>query len=50
MKHSDKTEPLYKFRVGDYRIIMSLFDDELVILVVDVGPRKCVYKKFGGNG
>ncbi|MDO9035332.1 MAG: type II toxin-antitoxin system RelE/ParE family toxin [Methanoregula sp.] len=50
MKRSGKEEPLFKFRVGHYRIIMSLFDDDLVILVVDIGPRKTIYKKYGGKG
>ena len=50
MKRSSKEEPLFKFRVGHYRIIMSLFDDDLVILVVDAGPRKTIYKKYGGKG
>ena len=50
MKRSSKAEHLFKFRVGDYRIIMSLFDDDLVILVVDAGPRKTIYKKYGGKG
>ena len=50
MKRPGKEEPLCKFRVGDYRIIMSLFDDDLVILVVDIGPRKTIYKKYGGKG
>lgn len=50
MKRPGKEGPLFKFRVGDYRIIMSLFDDDLVILVVDIGPRKTIYKKYGGKG
>ncbi len=50
MKRSSRAEHLFKFRVGDYRIIMSLFDDDLVILVVDAGPRKTIYKKYGGKG
>ena len=50
MKRSSKAEHLFKFRVGDYRIIMLLFDDDLVILVVDAGPRKTIYKKYGGKG
>jgi len=50
LKRSSKAEHLFKFRVGDYRIIMLLFDDDLVILVVDAGPRKTIYKKYGGKG
>ncbi|WP_214036722.1 type II toxin-antitoxin system RelE/ParE family toxin [Methanospirillum sp.] len=50
MEHSKYSDSLFKYRVGDYRIIMSLFDNELIILVVDVGPRKSIYKKYGGKG
>jgi len=35
---------LYKIRVGDYRVILDVKDDMLVILVVEVGHRKNIYK------
>jgi mRNA interferase RelE/StbE len=35
---------LWKYRVGDYRLICSLEDDRLVILVLRVGHRRAVYK------
>ena len=34
---------LWRYRVGDYRIICQIIDDEVVILVVIVGHRKNVY-------
>lgn len=34
----------YRVRVGNYRIIYQVFDDELVILVVTVGDRKDIYR------
>lgn len=34
---------LWRFRMGDYRIICRLIDDEFVVLVVSVGHRKEVY-------
>ncbi len=34
---------LWRYRVGDYRIICQLQDQELVVLVVAVGHRKNVY-------
>ncbi len=34
---------LWRYRVGDYRIICQLEDDRLVILVVRVGHRSVVY-------
>jgi mRNA interferase RelE/StbE len=36
--------PLYRVRVGDYRILYQIEDDVLVILVVHVGHRKDVYR------
>ena len=34
---------LWKYRVGDYRIIGSIEDKELKILVIKIGNRKEVY-------
>ena len=39
--------PFYKLRVGDYRIIIEVINEELVILVVEVGNRRNIYKRFG---
>lgn len=36
--------PLYRMRVGDYRILYQVENDVLVILVVHVGHRKDVYR------
>jgi mRNA interferase RelE/StbE len=38
------TENEYRVRVGDYRIIYSVWDDKLVILVIDLGHRKDIYR------
>ncbi len=35
---------LYKIRVGDYRIIISIEKNTLVILVLKVGHRSKIYK------
>jgi mRNA interferase RelE/StbE len=35
----------WKYRVGDYRIITSIEDDVLLILVVRVGHRREVYQR-----
>lgn len=35
---------LYRIRVGDYRIIYTINDDQLFILVVKVGHRRDVYR------
>ena len=36
---------LWRYRVGDYRIICQIKNDQLIILVTDVDHRKHVYKK-----
>jgi mRNA interferase RelE/StbE len=35
---------LWRYRVGDYRIISRIEDDKFVVLVVAVGHRKNVYE------
>ena len=35
---------LWKYRVGDYRIIADIRDSEIVILIVRIGNRKDVYR------
>ncbi len=34
---------LWRYRVGDYRIICQILDRELIILVIKIGHRKTVY-------
>ena len=34
----------WRYRVGDYRVICKIEDKELIILVVEIGDRKEVYK------
>ena len=36
---------LWKYRVGDYRIISDIQDGELCILVVRIGNRREVYRR-----
>ena len=36
---------LWKYRVGDYRIIASIEDKAILILVVKIGHRSNVYKR-----
>lgn len=40
-----KLGAFWKYRVGDYRIIASIEDSALHILVVRIGNRKEVYRK-----
>lgn len=35
---------LWRYRVGDYRLICQIKDDELVILFLEIGHRKDIYK------
>jgi mRNA interferase RelE/StbE len=37
-------ENVYRIRVGEYRVIYDIFDDILVVNVVEVGHRSKVYK------
>ncbi len=37
-------EDLYRIRVGDYRIVYSIQDDQLLVLVVKIGHRRDVYR------
>jgi mRNA interferase RelE/StbE len=43
-------EPLYKYRIGEYRAIISIKNEVLIILVVDIGHRKTIYRRYGGKG
>ena len=35
----------WKYRIGDYRVICSIEDNTVVVLVVRVGHRRTVYKR-----
>jgi len=34
----------YRVRVGDYRVLYEIDGDRLVVLVVDVGHRRAIYR------
>ena len=36
--------PLYRVREGDWRIVYRVEDDNLLVLVVRIGPRSGVYR------
>jgi len=38
-------EEAYRVRVGDYRIIYTIEDDRLLILIIDIGHRGDVYRR-----
>ena len=35
---------LWRYRVGDYRLICQIKDKEVLILVVEIGHRKAIYR------
>lgn len=35
----------WRYRIGDYRLLCLIKDNELIILVIKVGHRRDVYKK-----
>jgi len=35
---------IWRYRIGDYRLLAHIFDERLVILVIDAGHRKDIYK------
>ena len=35
---------LWRWRVGDYRIIADIVDDKVLIMLIDIGHRSSVYK------
>ena len=37
---------LFRIRIGDWRIIYAIHDDELLVLVVDVGSRGGIYDRY----
>jgi mRNA interferase RelE/StbE len=39
-----KFSGLWRYRVGDFRLLCRIEDNELIILVIEIGHRKGVYK------
>jgi mRNA interferase RelE/StbE len=44
IKLSYEKAGLWRYRVGDYRIICEINDKKITILVLDVGHRRDIYK------
>jgi mRNA interferase RelE/StbE len=40
------SNPFHRVRVGDYRIIYEIQNEILLILILKIGHRKDVYRKF----
>ena len=43
--HGSRFGEFWKYRVGDFRILASIQDKEVTILVVKVGNRREVYRR-----
>lgn len=43
-KLSGYNPPVWRIRVGDYRIVYEVHDDEVLVIVVNVAPRGEVYR------
>ena len=39
-------ENLYRLRVGDWRLIYAIEDDQLVVLIIEVAPRGEAYRNL----
>lgn len=39
-------EEFWRYRVGDYRILTTIDDDQILILIVEVAHRREVYNKL----
>ena len=35
---------LWRYRIGDYRLIVDIQDEELVIVAIDIGHRRDIYR------
>lgn len=40
---SKSNRGLWRYRIGDYRVICSIEDDQLIVLALEVGHRSKVY-------
>lgn len=35
----------WRYRIGDYRLLCNIQDDQLVIVMIDIGHRRNIYNK-----
>lgn len=38
------TKDIYRVRVGDHRMVYQIVDDRLLVLVIDIGHRRDIYR------
>ena len=41
-----KDTEFWKIRIGKFRVIYSIEDNKLLILIINIGHRKNIYKKY----
>ena len=41
---SHDKKDVWRYRIGSYRLLCNIADDKLIILVIEVGRRKEIYK------
>ena len=44
VKLTDASPPLYRVREGQYRVLYTINDDKLIVLVIRIGHRSEVYR------
>jgi mRNA interferase RelE/StbE len=42
--HGSEKLPLYRIRCGDYRIVYTIQDKVLLVLIIEVGHRREIYR------
>ena len=41
-----KQAPLYTLRIGEYRAIISIQEERLIVFVLEIGHRSTIYRKY----
>jgi mRNA interferase RelE/StbE len=41
-----KQSPLYSLRMGEYRAIMSIQEERLIVFILEIGHRSTIYRKY----
>ncbi|MCI8295844.1 MAG: type II toxin-antitoxin system RelE/ParE family toxin [Lachnospiraceae bacterium] len=41
-----RSKGMYRLRVGDYRVIYTVNNEKLIVLVIDAGNRGQIYNKY----
>lgn len=44
--YSKSYDDIFRLRIGDYRAVFRIIDDELLVYIFDIGSRGDIYKKL----